>query len=158
MKWDLKQSLESLTCTRRAHLHCDFIVEGFIHKNQSYTPTPSHTYCWSMYYVCMCGIKNVAFYVNIGNKCKWCCGEGGPACACEHMSNYTNSPENILTLILHPLIRSLSNIRFCQIRPIFPILLFWSKFKTACKYVKLAIRYQIINEEVFFSTPFSSNA
>ena len=75
---------------------------------------------------------------------------GGSACACEHMLDYINNPENILTLILHSFIRSLSNFRSCQIRPIFPILLFWPKFKNACKYVKLAMRYQIINEEVFF--------
>ena len=80
---------------------------------------------------------------------------GGSACACEHMLGYINNPENSLALIFHSFIRSLSNFRSCPIRPIFPILLFWSKFKNACKYVKFAIRYQIINEEGFFSTPFT---
>ena len=83
---------------------------------------------------------------------------GGSACACEHMLDYINNPENILTLILHSFIRSLSNFRSCQIRPIFPILLFWSKLKNACKYVKLAIRYQIISEEVFFQHPLVQGA
>ena len=31
---------------------------------------------------------------------------GAAACACEHMFDYTNNPENILTLILHSFIRS----------------------------------------------------
>ena len=79
---------------------------------------------------------------------------GGLACACEHMLDYTNNPENILTLILHSFIRSFSNFRSCQIRPIFPILLFWSKFKHACKCVKFALQYQIIKLEGFFSTLF----
>ena len=75
---------------------------------------------------------------------------GGSACACEHMLGYINNPENSLALILQSFFRSFSHFRSCQIRPIFPILLFWSKLKNACKYVKLAIRYQIINEEGFF--------
>ena len=40
----------------------------------------------------------------------------GVQCACEHMLDYTNNPENILTLMLHSFIKSLSNFRFCQIR------------------------------------------
>ena len=43
----------------------------------------------------------------------------GAACACEHRLDYTNILENILTLILHPFIRSLLDCIFCQIRPIF---------------------------------------
>ena len=57
----------------------------------------------------------------------------GAACACEHILDSTNNPENILILILHSSIRSLLNLRFCQIRPIFRILLFWSKLKNVCK-------------------------
>ena len=47
------------------------------------------------------------------------------------------------TLILHSFIRSFSNFRFCQIRPIFTILLFWTKLKNASKHVKLALKYQM---------------
>ena len=66
---------------------------------------------------------------------------GGSACACEHMLDYINNPENILTLILHSFIRSLSNFRSCQIRPIFPIL-----------HIKLSTR------RVFFQHPLISLA
>ena len=69
---------------------------------------------------------------------------GGSACACEHMLDYINNPENILTLILQSFVRSLLNFIFCQIRPIFSILIFWSKFKNACKNVKLALKYKTI--------------
>ena len=70
--------------------------------------------------------------------------QGGGQCACEHMLDYTNNSENILTLILHPFIRSFLNFIFSQIRPIFSILIFWSKFKNAYKNVKFALKYQTI--------------
>ena len=75
---------------------------------------------------------------------------GGRHCAYEHILDYTNNPENILTLILHSFIRSLSNSRSCQIKPIFPILLFGVKLKHTCKCVKMALKYQITKREGFF--------
>ena len=75
---------------------------------------------------------------------------GGLACACEHMLDYLNNPENFLTLILHSFIKSLSNFIFCQIRPIFSILIFWSKLKNAGKNVKLALKCQTIKRRGFF--------
>ena len=58
---------------------------------------------------------------------------GRAACACRYILDYTINPLNILTFILHSFIRLLLNFRFCQIRPIFCILLFWFKLKYACK-------------------------
>ena len=101
------------------------------------------------------GIKIMTFQVYIRSRCKWSCGEGGQ-CACEHMLDYTNNSENILTLILHSFIRSLFNLIFFQIRPRFSILIFWSKFKNACKNVKFALKYQTIKLWGFSSTPFKN--
>ena len=80
---------------------------------------------------------------------------GRAVCACGYILDYTINPVNILTFILHTFIRSFLNFRFCQIRPIFRILLFWFKLRYACKYVIMALKYQIIKREGFFSTPFS---
>ena len=127
-----------------------YFVEVYICKDQSYSPRPSYelkvTYHNSMY---IFGIENMTFQVYIGSWCKWSCREGGQ-CACEHMLDYTNNPEHILTLILHSFIRSLSNFIFCQIRPIFSILIFWSKLKNTGKNVKLALKYQTIKWWRFF--------
>ena len=87
----------------------------------------------------------MTFQVYIRSRCKWSCGEGGGlACACEHILDYTNYPENFLTLILHYFIRSLLHFIFSQIRPIFSIL----------RIVKLALKYQTIKRGGYFSTPF----
>ena len=72
------------------------------------------------------------------------------ACACDHILDKKNNLENVLTLISSYL---LSNFRLCQIRPIFIPFTFWSTLKNACKYVKLALKYQLSNGE-FFLTPF----
>ena len=97
------------------------------------------------------GINNMTFQVYIRSWRKLSCREGGQ-CTCEHMLEHAIDPENILTLILHSFIRSLLNFIFCQIRPIFSILIFWSKFKNAYKNVKLALKWW-----GFFSRPFSTN-
>ena len=106
-----------------------------------------------MYYAC--GIKNVTFHAYVISRYKWSCGKGA-ACKCEQNLEYTNNPENIwisfCTLSLD-LCQILDSSRR-QIRPLFPILLFWSKFKNTCKYVKLALKYQIIKRGGFFSTLF----
>ena len=77
----------------------------------------------------------------------------GVACACELSFDYSNNPKNILTLILHSFIRSLSNFRFFQIRPILPTILFWSQLQNVFRYVKLTLKYQIIKRGGFFYNP-----
>ena len=70
----------------------------------------------------------------------------GAACACENILNYTNTPENIMTLLLLILLTlsDPSHISYFA---------FWS-IKTGYKYVKSALKYQIIKRGEFFSTPF----
>ena len=71
-------------------------------------------------------------------------------CTCEQILDYTNNPGNVFTLILYCFIGSLGNFRFCQIRHIYPTLLFWSKLQNACKNAKFVQKYQKIKRGGFF--------
>ena len=124
-----------------------YFVEVYICKDQSYSPRPSYelkvTYHNSMY---VYGIENMTFQVYIRSWCKWSCRERGQ-CACEH------NPENILTLILHSFIRSLLDFIFCQIRPIFLILLSCPNSKMRVNMWNWPWNIKLWNEEVFFQHP-----
>ena len=130
IKWDIKQSVEGWKCLTRTHLHYDF-VEDFIHKNQSLLSMPNSSYKSQI--ICQKSIyENIIFQEYIESV--WTFGGGGNKhmhaymhCRCEQILDCTNNPANLFTLIFYSFTGSLWNFRFCQIRPIYPILLFWSK-------------------------------
>ena len=73
-----------------------------------------------------------------------------PPLSFAHVSRSCNNPWNVFTLILYSFIGSLWNIRFCQIRLVYPTLYFWSKFKNVFKKVKFGPKISNIKRLGFF--------
>ena len=124
----------------------------FLPKEQSLLPMPIHRINPKLYAKRV--FLKIQYFKNILKVCELQGREKRTYaymhCTCEQILDYTNNPANVFALIFYSFAGSLWNFRFCQIRPIYPILLFWSKWKNACKNAKLAQKHHNIKRWGFF--------